>query len=51
MSIDPKTWEKRSIVGEICGIIACDNPPTTQCSQCKTYYCNEHKSVHKHRLD
>jgi hypothetical protein len=51
MSIDPKEWEKRSIDGEICGMIACDNTPALQCFQCKTHYCNEHRDVHKHRLD
>ncbi len=51
MSIDPKIWEKRSLAGEIRGIITCDNPPTAQCSQCKIHYCNEHKNLHKHRLD
>ena len=50
MSIDPKIWEERSINGELCGIIACDEPPIVQCPQCKTHYCNKHKNVHKHRL-
>jgi len=51
MSIDPKTWEKRSINGELCGIIACDEPPIIQCPQCKTHYCNKHKTIHKHHLE
>ena len=50
MSIDPREWEKRSMSGEICGILGCDNPPTIQCPHCRTHYCNEHKNVHKHKL-
>jgi hypothetical protein len=50
MSIDPKEWEKRSVKGELCGIIACNNSPTVQCSQCSTHYCDEHKNIHKHPL-
>jgi hypothetical protein len=50
MSIDPKVWEERSINGELCGIIGCDESPSIQCSQCQTHYCNNHKNVHKHRL-
>ena len=50
MSIDPKIWEERSINGELCGIIACDEPPTIQCPLCKTHYCSRHKEIHKHSL-
>jgi len=51
MSIDPREWEKRSINGEICGILGCDSPPTIQCTQCKTHYCDEHRNIHKHKLE
>jgi hypothetical protein len=51
MSIDPRQWEKRSINGEICGIHGCNNTPKMQCPQCKTHYCEEHKNIHKHKLE
>jgi hypothetical protein len=50
MSIDPQDWEKRSECGEICGMLGCNNPPTTQCPECKTHYCDEHKVFHRHQL-
>ena len=51
MSIDPREWEKRSESGELCGMLGCNNPPTIQCAQCKTHYCDEHKVIHKHQLE
>ena len=51
MSIDPREWEKRSESGELCGMLGCNNPPTIQCPQCKTHYCDEHKVIHRHQLD
>lgn len=48
MSIDPREWQERSIIGELCGVVGCSKHPSIQCPKCKTHYCNDHKDIHLH---
>lgn len=38
-------WGQLSIKGVVCGILGCEYEPTTKCSHCQHWYCEEHKFV------
>jgi hypothetical protein len=43
-------WIKRSQKGELCGVLGCMHPPTSQCSKCMNHYCSGHLDLHVHKV-
>ena len=49
-SFTSEDWRQRSIIGEVCAMAGCSNPPKNQCPKCYVHYCYEHVKNHYHRL-
>lgn len=43
-------WKKRSELGEVCGILGCEDKPTVPCPRCGNWYCSDHSIVHFHAI-
>jgi hypothetical protein len=43
-------WGEKSKRGEVCNILGCKDPPTTQCPSCHLHYCYQHMQNHGHIL-
>ena len=43
-------WIIKSQKGELCGVIGCMHPPTSQCPKCRNHYCYGHLDLHVHRV-
>jgi hypothetical protein len=43
-------WISKSQKGELCGVLGCMHPPTSQCPKCKNYYCYGHLDLHMHKV-
>jgi hypothetical protein len=43
-------WISKSQKGELCGILGCMHPPTSQCPKCKNHYCYGHLDLHMHKV-
>lgn len=41
-------WKKKSELGEVCGILNCEEKPTVHCPRCGNWYCGDHSIVHFH---
>jgi hypothetical protein len=48
--ITGEEWIRKSQRGEVCGIVACKNKPTSQCPKCGNHYCYEHLDLHLHKV-
>ena len=46
--MDWREWSNRSVNGEVCGILGCEEKPTSKCPLCNHFYCYDHISVHLH---
>lgn len=44
-------WQSKSSIGQLCGIIGCPATPSSQCTKCGNWYCNEHLQLHFHSPD
>jgi hypothetical protein len=43
-------WISKSEKGELCGVLGCMHPPTTQCPKCRNHYCSGHLDLHVHKV-
>ena len=43
-------WSERSKRGEVCGMVGCQNTPTTQCPTCYRHYCYDDVQNHFHAI-
>ena len=44
--INWQEWSNRSINGEVCGMMGCEEDPTSKCTHCNHFYCYEHIKIH-----
>jgi hypothetical protein len=49
--ISGNEWKEMSERGEVCGILGCQEKPSSKCSKCSDIYCYEHIHTHYHDSD
>jgi hypothetical protein len=43
-------WISKSKKGELCGVLGCMHPPTSECPKCWNHYCSGHLDLHVHKV-
>jgi hypothetical protein len=45
-----ENWRDRSLRGEVCGVVGCQNFPANQCPTCHLHYCYQDAKNHFHKM-
>jgi hypothetical protein len=40
-------WKKKSELGDVCGILDCEDKPTVYCTHCGNWYCEIYSFIHE----
>ena len=48
--ITENEWISKSRNGDLCGVLGCMHPPTSQCPKCMNHYCSGHLDLHVHKV-